>query len=1101
MSFSKKLIASIALVCTTSTAFAAGTESPAVKENPLASFKESPEWSSAAAVSVVGKKFQIQKKQPEENTILVNNGDGAKSKHLVGKHSFGDTLVSMEFLLPQDSTAKVYIHGHYAIELGTNTKSKNNEWQTLSVKFRAPRFNEASEKAQPALLLEVRINGEVVSNNQIINTYSENALTNWESPAGQTTILADKGPFAFRNFKAQPADYANITPPEKTGGATNEAELIDYVALGKETFESFGCNVCHSTAKNDPTVTTGPNLFGLFTSEPRSREVVEGGEGHRFNIKADSGYLHRSVRAPTDQIAVAEQGAKKGEAYPPIMPPFNAQVITDTQINAVGAYLATLNEPQNQGPVVQLMKQGPVEKYDPIADRLQLLVDDQVRVQRGPMTGVSGRAIHVGLVNGVNYSFDPRILAIAKIWQGGFLDMTGELTNRGGKGLKIGYESREISLGDKEYLFAPLNAAGKPIDFSFKDAKFGDTQTIKQSFNSKEDHLTQLAAVDAQFLGYTRNSKDKSQAPSFRYRIGQNTLAVQTTFDANGSVSINVSGELKTAQTFALNAGTLLGAKTTAGKIENDLLTLPAGKVNATLTAKIGLSGNVWHAPKSTFDSRKQSLKVLESKANMPAGYSIESYYPPKDNFGREQLFEALGIALTADGTLVVATRTAGIWRLVKDKSGKGEWQLFAEGTFDSLGVVAEDKKGLTVVAGQKAELTRISDTNGDGIADTYATLFDAHSYHGNYHSYMHGPVRGADGAYYVSINLADGSDGSAYNAGGKYMGSGGGFAGWNIRVDASNKNDLGKFTLWANGLRSPAGLGLSPDNRLWYSDNQGEYMGTSKIFVIEQNKFYGHPSSLVDLPGMTPDSPEIAWEKYADKAVKAAILLPHNSVANSPGNPAWDTTKGKFGAYAGQMLIGDQTQSNLLRVNTEVVDGVEQGSVMPFIDSLESGVMRPVFLPDGSLLLGQTGRGWQAKGGHVASMQRIVWDGKTVSPAIQSTHATSNGFTLKLTQPLSDSIDSAALQKLLAVESWVYRDAPDYGSDELGKAMERITNISISADRKQITMSLAELGHASVHPQQTARVYHISLNNQKLFKDAAAAQLHAYYTLYKFAK
>jgi hypothetical protein len=1095
MSFSKQLFAGLALVCITSTAFAVETESP------LVSFKESPEWSSAAAVSVVGKKFQIQKKQPEQNNILVNNGDGAKSKHLVGKHYFGDTLLSMEFLLPQDSTAKVYMHGHYAIELGTNTKSKNNEWQTLSVKFRAPRFNEAAEKAQPAVLLEVRINGEVVSNNQIINTYSENALTNWESPAGQTTILADHGPFAFRNFKAQPTDYSNITPPEKTGAATNEAELIDYVALGEETFESFGCNVCHSIAKDDPTVTTGPNLFGLFTREPRSREVVEGGEGHRFNIKADSGYLHRSVRAPTDQVAVAEKGAKKGEAYPPIMPPFNAQVISDTQINAVGAYLATLNEPQNQGPVVQLMKQGPVEKYEPIADRLQLLVDDQVRIQRGPMTGVSGRAIHVGLVNGVNYSFDPRILAIAKIWQGGFLDMTGEFTNRGGRGLKIGYESREISLGDKEFLFAPLNAAGKPIDFSFKDAKFGDVQTIKQSFNSKQDHLAQLAAVDAQFLGYTRNSKEKSQAPSFRYRIGQNTLAVQTTFDAKGSVSINVSGELKTAQTFAVNNSTLLDAKTTAGKLEDGLLTLAAGKVNATVSAKIALTTNVWHAPKSTFDNRKQPLKLLASKADMPAGYSIESYYPPKDNFGREQLFEALGIAVTADGTLVVATRTAGIWRLVKNKLGKSEWQLFAEGTFDSLGIVAEDKKGLTVVAGQKAELTRISDTNGDGIADSYDTLFDAHSYHGNYHSYMHGPVRGADGAYYVSINLADGSDGSAYNAGGKYMGSAGGFAGWNIRVDASNKTTVGQFTPWANGLRSPAGLGLSPDGRLWYSDNQGEYMGTSKIFVLEHNKFYGHPSSLIDLPGMTPDSPEITWSNYADKAAKPAILLPHNSVANSPGNPAWDTTNGKFGPFAGQMVIGDQTQSNLLRVHTEVVDGVAQGSVMPFIDGLESGVMRPVFLPDGSLLLGQTGRGWQAKGGHVASMQRIVWDGKTVAPAIKSAHATNSGFTLELTQPLNAEIDTAALQKLLAIESWVYRDAPDYGSDELGKTMERITNISIRADRKQITMSLAELGHASVHPQQTARVYHITLNNQKLFNDDAAAQLHAYYTLYKFAK
>jgi hypothetical protein len=66
---------------------------------------------------------------------------------------------------------------------------------------------------------------------------------------------------------------------------------------------------------------------------------------------------------------------------------------------------------------------------------------------------------------------------------------------------------------------------------------------------------------------------------------------------------------------------------------------------------------------------------------------------------------------------------------------------------------------------------------------------------------------------------------------------------------------------------------------------------------------------------------------------------------------------------------------------------------------------------------------------------------------------------------------------------------------------MERITNISISAGRKQITMNLAELGHASVHPQQTARVYHITLNSQNLFTDVAPVQMHAYYTLYKFAK
>ena len=68
---------------------------------------------------------------------------------------------------------------------------------------------------------------------------------------------------------------------------------------------------------------------------------------------------------------------------------------------------------------------APAATYDPLADGMQWLVGDEVRMQRGPMPGTSGRAIHVGNPNGVNYSFDPRLLAIVKIWQGGFLDDVG----------------------------------------------------------------------------------------------------------------------------------------------------------------------------------------------------------------------------------------------------------------------------------------------------------------------------------------------------------------------------------------------------------------------------------------------------------------------------------------------------------------------------------------------------------------------------------------------------------------------------------------------------------------------------------------------------
>jgi hypothetical protein len=324
-------------------------------------------------------------------------------------------------------------------------------------------------------------------------------------------------------------------------------------------------------------------------------------------------------------------------------------------------------------------------------------------------------------------------------------------------------------------------------------------------------------------------------------------------------------------------------------------------------------------------------------------------------------------------------------------------------------------------------------------------------------------------------------------------MGTWGGFNGWAVRVEPS-----GKFQLFANGLRSPASVGASPDGRVWYADNQGDFVGTSKLFELRKDRFYGHPAGLVDLPGMTPDSPEIRWEQWIDRKEQPVILFPHNRVANSPGNPAWVVNR-KFGPFAGQILIGDQTQSNLLRVVTQKVDDVEQGCVIPFFEGLESGVMRPVFLADGSLLLGQTGRGWQAKGGKVASLQHVRWDGMTIAPAILAMSATDEGFRIDLTQPLGAGVDDSILRSAVSLESWTYRDAPAYGSDELDLREESVPTITASADRRSLHLVLASRAAPRVHPQQTARIYHARIASQALFDMPAPSQLDAYYTLRRF--
>jgi hypothetical protein len=149
--------------------------------------------------------------------------------------------------------------------------------------------------------------------------------------------------------------------------------------------------------------------------------------------------------------------------------------------------------------------------------------------------------------------------------------------------------------------------------------------------------------------------------------------------------------------------------------------------------------------------------------------------------------------------------------------------------------------------------------------------------------------------------------------------------------------------------------------------------------------------------------------------------------------------------------------------------------------------------------LLGQTGRGWQAKGGKVASLQHVRWDGKTIAADILAVRATPQGFRIEFTQPLGAGASTDILRAALAVESWTYRDAPDYGSPELDLKPEEVRGVTVGADRRSLEVVLASRDVPNVHPQQTGRVYHLKLESQTLFDGPAPRQLDAYYTLHRF--
>ena len=867
---------------------------------------------------------------------------------------------------------------------------------------------------------------------------------------------------------------------------------IDAVAEGKNAFEIFGCIVCHAVEKNDASVRTGPNLHGLFLSTPRQREIFDQAANTRRSVKADKTYYSESVRKASEHLAIAENGPSKGTPYPAAMPLFTQEVLSDSAVENIWHYLRTLADTPEAGPAKVMVKVDQKSKPKSLLDiPNEEPVAKRTRVVRAPIMGSSGRALHVGLPSGINYTFDERFLSVRNIWSGGFLNLTKERQGRGQPGSDRGLASRLIH--ETTPLLQPLTHDGTPVDLEFKQPDVLDEKATERWLADERTFAEQLKAhAGLKFEGHTLDPITGD--PAFNLRVGTNRFSQSVTVTPDGRFLVTVQGTLANPQRFQIHSEGLTDVRAENSSVANGVWTVNAGtSVKAAFSAAIPsglvarplLSRGEDPAPQTVVRKPASDGKI---PLQLPAGYTAEDWESPKDLFGRNQLFEPTGIAIAKDGTIVVGTRTAGVWRIRNH-----QWSLFAEGTYECLGVFIEDDHGDKIVITQKPQLTRISDTNQDGRADRFETVCDDFGFHANYHEYLHGPVRDAAGNYYITLNLThSGNDKASWRAGGPFMGSMGGYRGWAIRVRPDGTSEP-----FANGLRSPAGLGVDPEGRLWYAENQGEYVGSSKVVPLEEGRFYGHLSGLLDLSQkrMRPESPELKFDLWKEKIRKAAVWLPHGKFANSPGNPAWDVTGGKFGPFGRQMFIGDQTLSTLLRVAIETVDGVEQGSVMPFSFGLASGVMRPVFLPDGSLLIGQTGRGWSAKGGSQDRLQRITYDGKTIPADFLRVTADRNGFKVELTQPLAATVSEADLASAWKATTWFYTDGLPYGSPEHERRDVKVVSATISKDRRTVTLGLEGFG---TEGRWVDRIYHLRIEDTgTLFAPATAwKKLECYHTL-----
>ena len=126
-------------------------------------------------------------------------------------------------------------------------------------------------KIANALMLEVRVGNET-RRNVVFDKPSEGARWDAEDFRGPIVVYVHAGRVRAAQRVITSRRISRRSPcPKASGGATNEKELIDSVALGKETFHSVGCEACHLVAPSETAVSSGPESVRAVPRPRRAR--------------------------------------------------------------------------------------------------------------------------------------------------------------------------------------------------------------------------------------------------------------------------------------------------------------------------------------------------------------------------------------------------------------------------------------------------------------------------------------------------------------------------------------------------------------------------------------------------------------------------------------------------------------------------------------------------------------------------------------------------------------------------------------------------------------------------------------------------------------
>lgn len=429
---------------------------------------------------------------------------------------------------------------------------------------------------------------------------------------------------------------------------------------------------------------------------------------------------------------------------------------------------------------------------------------------------------------------------------------------------------------------------------------------------------------------------------------------------------------------------------------------------------------------------RWSQTHTLKGKLSVSAfqGYALDSIPVPLKNAYNTWMRTSC-LAFFPDGRLAVGTLSGDIWMVsgIDDELEEVTWKRFAAGLYEPMGMKVVD--GVLTV-GTRGRIVKLHDSNGDGEADFYEAFFNEPEPAPGWHAY--------------NFDLEVGDDGSFYYA------RVGGFSIWSVpggmvRVSSDGKS----WDVIGAGMRVPNGIGLLPDGRLTFGDNQGTFVPASKISITRKGDFHG--------AGKWPDR---EGDYNPENIVQPMIYMPQE-LDSSSGSQLWVSEDKRFGPLGNRFFHTSYGRAKTIYLMLdELADGTTQAAAFSLPLTMESGTMRIAKSPVDGQLYTSGLTGWQAGATREGSIQRIRYTGQDGIYLVDA-RAREGRLELEFNEPVDPG--SIRIDQWKA-EAWNYRWSKSYGSphlkvtqpDVVGTDLWSIAEVDMADEGRKMVLRVPDL-------------------------------------------